>query len=369
MGDRTAIVVGGSLTGLAAAIAIARSGVRVTVLEQTRSFERGGTGLGVDRALLADVVGADPRTDAEQPHLPVIVTSRETSTWHAIRKWLLALAARVDGVTFHEGVHVTGVAQDSQQATASTSEGDLRADVIIGADGYRSVVRRAVDASHPHAEFGGFVIWRALVGEDALPPASSGRFLGGRLPLPEVARLVAYEVPGATGSTRRGERQVTLAWYDASRTPWLRKQGILDGNEVMRSIEWASIDETMRTELRANAVRAWKGRARDVVLAAIDGELLFGTPLTEYAPRRLANGRLAIIGDAAHVASPMVGYGLALGWVDAGSVATAIKHAGGANAKALALYERTQLHDAQAHAAESMSATRALLASVRKPHV
>ena len=68
MSNRTAIIVGGSLTGLAAAIAIARCGVRVTVLEQTRSFERGGTGLGVDRALLADVVGADPRTDAEQPH-------------------------------------------------------------------------------------------------------------------------------------------------------------------------------------------------------------------------------------------------------------------------------------------------------------
>jgi 2-polyprenyl-6-methoxyphenol hydroxylase-like FAD-dependent oxidoreductase len=51
----TAIVVGGSLTGLAAAIALARAGLHVTVLKQTVASERSDTGLGVDRALLAEV--------------------------------------------------------------------------------------------------------------------------------------------------------------------------------------------------------------------------------------------------------------------------------------------------------------------------
>ena len=362
----TAIVVGGSLTGLAAAIAMARIGLQVTVLEQTVGSERGGTGLGVDRELLAEVTGVDPRSDTEQPHLPVIVTTRETSTWEAIRTWLLALAARTERVTFREGVRVESVSQDARAATASTLQGDFEADVVIGADGYRSTVRSAVNAQHPHASFGGFVIWRGLVGEELLPPASSGGFSGGRLPFPEVARLVAYFVPGPHGSIRKGERQVTFAWYDAAHTEWLRAHRVIDGGEVLHSVDTSSMDEPLLRELRAAAQRAWDGHTLATVSAALDCGIIFGTPLAEYYPQRMANGRVAIVGDAAHVASPMVGHGLALGWLGAQALASAIAHTGEANAQALMLYERARLAHSRAHVAESMSATRALLESVER---
>jgi 2-polyprenyl-6-methoxyphenol hydroxylase-like FAD-dependent oxidoreductase len=360
----TAIVVGGSLTGLAVAIVLARIGLRVTVLEQTIASERGGTGLGVDRALLADVTGADPRSDTEQPHLPVIVTTRETSTWEAIRTWLLARAARTDRVTLRDGVRVESVSQDAHGATVSTQQGNFEADIVIGADGYRSTVRRAVDTKHPHASFGGFVIWRGLVGEDLLPPASSGGFSAGRLPFPEVARLVAYFVPGPDGSIRKGERQVTFAWYDAAHTEWLRGHRIIDGNEVLHSVDTPSMDGALLRELRAAAQRAWDGLPLATVIAALDRGIIFGTPLAEYYPQRMANGRVAIAGDAAHVASPMVGHGLAMGWLDAQALASAIARTGEPNADALRLYERARLGHSQAHVAESMSATRALLAGV-----
>jgi hypothetical protein len=50
-----------------------------------------------------------------------------------------------------------------------------------------------------------------------------GRLGGGTTPNASAARLVAYHVPGANGSHAPGERQITIAWYDASRTAWLRQ--------------------------------------------------------------------------------------------------------------------------------------------------
>lgn len=361
----TAIIVGGSLTGLAAAIALARIGVRVTVLEQTVRFDRGGTGLGVDRALLADVVGVDPRADRDQPHLPVIVTSRETSTWHAIRAWLSALAARVDGLQIREGVRVTSVAQAPDSAAAVAGGETFTADIIIGADGYRSTVRGAVDPHHAFAPYAGFLIWRGLVPERVLPArAVHAHAIGGRLPLPEVARLIAYHVPGADGSVHIGDRQFTFAWYDAARTAWSRANGALRGDEVRHSIESESIDDRLRDELRVAARRAWTGITLDIVLHAIDERVIFGTPLTEYYPHLLVNGRLAILGDAGHVASPMVGHGLALGWLDAHALAAAVAAEGKPNERALKAYERARLSESQAHVAESQRSTRELLGSL-----
>ncbi len=358
----SAVVVGGSLTGLAAAIALARIGVRVTVLEQTLRFDRGGTGLGVDRGLLAAVVGTDPRTDHDQPHLPVIVTSRETSTWHAIRAWLVGLAARVDGLQVREGVRVTAIAQAANSASAIAGEETFTADVLIGADGYRSTVRAVVDPDNVFAPYAGFLIWRGLVSEHALPArATHARVEGGVLPFPEVARLIAYHVPGADGSVQAGERQFTFAWYDASRTAWLRANGALRVDEVQHSIDSSSIDDGLRHELRAAARRGWTGTALDIVLRAIDDRIIFGTPLTEYYPQRLVNGRVAILGDAGHVASPMVGHGLALGWLDAHALAVAVAAEGRPNGRALAAYERARLSESQMHVTESQRSTHQLL--------
>ncbi|HYZ15293.1 MAG TPA: hypothetical protein VE591_02785, partial [Candidatus Acidoferrum sp.] len=170
-GDRgSAIVVGGSLVGLPLAIALAQRGVAVTVLEQTGRDERGGAGLGVERGLYAQLTGVDPRRSDVVPAMPVIRTSRETSTWYAIRSWLLAVIALTPGIEIREGRRVLEVHQQGTRALAVTAEGPLEADVVLGADGYRSIVRAAVDPQRPHARFGGFVLWRGLPHEAWLPP-------------------------------------------------------------------------------------------------------------------------------------------------------------------------------------------------------
>jgi 2-polyprenyl-6-methoxyphenol hydroxylase-like FAD-dependent oxidoreductase len=364
----TAIIVGGSLTGLALAVALARVGVAVTVIEQNDGMDRLGTGLGVDRRLLSIVTGVDATRSGKVRALPVVRGFRETSTWLAIYTWLRAVAEATGGIEIREGLRVNEV---TQSATAAQVHGDafhFEADLVVGADGYRSLVRRFVDPANPIARYGGFVIWRGLV-EEAWVGEGSAHLRGGRLPYAETARLVAYAVPGPDGSVAPGHRQITYAWYDASRTTWLRESGFLNGDEILASIAPEAIPTMLRDQLRRLASAGWGSPERAVLLAALDRGILFGTPLTQYLPTRLCNGRIAIVGDAAHVSSPMVGAGLVYGLLDGIALGRAVGAAGGtigaAGTAVLRAYEAERLDENRAHVRESINATTELLRSVK----
>jgi 2-polyprenyl-6-methoxyphenol hydroxylase-like FAD-dependent oxidoreductase len=363
----TAIIVGGSLTGLALAVALARVGVLVTVIEQNESMDRLGTGLGVDRRLLSIVTGIDATRSETVSALPVVRSFRETSTWRAIYTWLRAVAEATGGIELREGLCVNEVTQTSTRAHVHGNGLHFEADIAVGADGYRSLVRRVVDPENPIARYGGFVIWRGLV-EEAWIGDASAHLEGGRLPYAETARLVAYAVPGPDGSVARGHRQITYAWYDASRTAWLRNNGFLKGDEILSSVAPEAIPATLRNQLRRLASTRWESPERDVLLAALDRGILFGTPLTQYLPARLSNGRIAIVGDAAHVSSPMVGAGLVYGLLDGVALGRAVGAAGGtigpAGVTALRAYEAERLDENRAHVRESLDATAGLLRSV-----
>jgi 2-polyprenyl-6-methoxyphenol hydroxylase-like FAD-dependent oxidoreductase len=363
-------IVGGSLAGLATGIGLARRGTPVDVFEQNSGEERGGTGLGVDRGLITETTGIDARIDGITHALPVVDEGyRETSTWLAIYRWLRAVADVTDGLHVHESARVDAISSDDHAAHLSGPSVNASADVLIGADGYRSMVRRAVSPTRPFAKYGGFLLWRALVEESWLPKQllTQTSLGGGRSPHPEVARLVVYRVPGPNGETSRGKRSITIAWYDASRTQWLRDRGFLVGDEVMGSILPAAVDDELRAELRAIAAKRWRGAAREVVISAIEHEAIFGTPLAEYLPERLVAGRLGMVGDAAHVASPMVGAGFSSGLEDGAAFIAAVSRSGGtagrAGNQALHLYDEMRLEPNRNRVLESLSETQDLLRS------
>jgi 2-polyprenyl-6-methoxyphenol hydroxylase-like FAD-dependent oxidoreductase len=299
--------------------------------------------------------------------LPVVRSFRETSTWRAIYGWLRAVADTTGGIEIREGLRVDEIVQNASTAQVRGDAFDIEADIVVGADGYRSRVRRVVDPANPIARYGGFVIWRGLV-EEAWIGGVSENLRGGRLPYADTARLVAYAVPGPDGSTARGQRQITYAWYDASRAAWLRDNGFLDGDEILGSIPPEAIPPALRDELRTLANTRWQSPERDVLVTALDRGVLFGTPLTEYIPTKLCSGRIAIVGDAAHVASPMVGAGLVHGLLDALVLGRAVAASGGthgtAGINALRTYESERLEDNRAHVEESIGATVGLLRSI-----
>jgi glycine/D-amino acid oxidase-like deaminating enzyme len=101
---RQVVVVGGSLVGLSMAIALARRGAAVTVLERTpRAGYEGGGGLGVDLGLLARVTGL-----ADSP--PVCRgRDRATTAWPLLAGWLEEHALAVPAIEVQRAAEVVEV--------------------------------------------------------------------------------------------------------------------------------------------------------------------------------------------------------------------------------------------------------------------
>jgi 2-polyprenyl-6-methoxyphenol hydroxylase-like FAD-dependent oxidoreductase len=79
----------------------------------------------------------------------------------------------------------------------------------------------------------------------------------------------------------------------------------------------------------------------------VERQAVIGTPIAEYVPDKLANGRLVLVGDAAHVPTPMTGNGFSASFKDAQALAKCISQGGPAPAFELALqaYERLRLEE------------------------
>src|ERR1700722_12893533 len=296
------VVAGGSLVGLSAAIALSRRGFDVAGAERSpaRAVDGGG-GLGVDVDLLREATGID-----EDPPVQHGI-DRDTTAWHLLQSWLEEHAPRRAGVTVRRAADVISATTGGEQSRASvlTDAGTEDADLVIGADGARSTVRATVDPDHPDARYAGVLLWRTLVDETAMPPGVA---------LPEDGepsremyagpyRLVTYLVPGPAGETSVGRRRLNLVWYDPQQRELLHEAGLLDG-------------ETVRGSLAAFASARWPSPWREALALALETGTVFGTPIVHYRPSRLVNGRIALAGDAAHAASPMVGGGFRQGLYD-----------------------------------------------------
>jgi 2-polyprenyl-6-methoxyphenol hydroxylase-like FAD-dependent oxidoreductase len=357
-------VVGGSLVGLSAAIALSRLGIDVTVFERSPTTAvEGGGGLGVDVALLGQVTGI-----GEEP--PVLHgIDRATTAWHLLQGWLEGHALRCPGVTMHRGTQVTAVrrgAAEEQASVVTHGGGERRADLVIGADGARSTVRATVEPDHPDARYAGVLLWRTLVDEQAmphgvaLPPAGepSREIYAGPY------RLVTYLVPGAAGETTVGHRRLNMVWYDPQQRDLLRDMGVLDGDTVYGSLAPGALPPLVRERLAGFADANWPSPWREALALALHDGTVFGTPIVHYEPRRLARGRVALAGDAAHAASPMVGGGFRQGLYDVEAltrVLTASTRAGEAPG-VLRRYQELRLGPAAQHVAVSERATAAYLA-------
>jgi len=343
------LILGGSLAGLSLALALEHRGIPSTVLERTRPPVQGGAGLGVDRALLARVTGCDPRADAPgAAHLPVIRSGREATSWQLLHGWLRNRVRDGRHVEVQEGIVAERAGQDDGAAWVDAGGTRHSAPLLVGADGYRSLVRAAVSPEAPDAAYAGYVLWRGLAEEATMPagtpwPADAD----GIGAIVEGYRLVAYPVPGAGSQLAPGRRAISFAWYDAGRNALLERLGCLSSDgRVLASLPPERFPPELVAELRRTADRVWPPPWRQAVHACLDRREVFATPITEYWPRRMAQGRLALVGDAAHAVSPMTGRGLVLGLLDAEALALALADCG-LTPEALRRYEQVRLRPSQ----------------------
>jgi len=349
------VVAGGSLVGLSAAIALSRLGFEVTVAERSpaRAVDGGG-GLGVDVALLREVTGID----ADPPVLHGI--DRDGTAWHLLQGWLEEHAARLAGVSVRRGTEVSSVIPGGPDrgATVRAATGDaFAADLVVGADGARSTVRATVDPAHPDGGYAGVLLWRTLVDERAMPPAVALPPAGE--PAREVYagpfRLVTYPVPGPGGETAVGQRRLNMVWYDPEQRELLHEAGLLDGQTVHGSLAPGALPAPVRQRLADFAAARWPSPWREALTLALDTGTVFGTPIVHYKPTRLVTGRVALAGDAAHAASPMVGGGFRQGLYDVLALAQALRPVGSPDEvpDALTRYQDARLAAAIRHVTRS----------------
>lgn len=333
------IVVGASLSGLMTAIALARESIQVTVLEKVGSGRRKGAGLQVDAAgILA--------TGTERLLRDLASGGRRSiQLWLSIESRLRKEAEADFRIEIRYDTRVEKVQQDDTSAWAETNLGEIiRADILIGADGHNSLVRHHVSPDNAKAIFAGYMVWIASTSEEDLP---EHMHLG--YSHPEVTMLDSLNgflfgsiIAPLDGSNNR---QIGCTWYDNSRNDLLRTLGCVEGDVVIHSLKGQDIPEGTLMELSTYVSSRWDDPWKSAMLHALQTRTITGTPIKEYVPDALAKGRIALIGDAAHVPAPITASGFNASLQDAvvlgKSIAKGIK--GDAAKEALKNYESQRL--------------------------
>jgi salicylate hydroxylase len=310
-------VLGAGVAGLAAALALALRGARVTVLDQADAIREVGAGLqispngaavlralGLGEALAAAGVAAqavqliDGLTGrgVARLNLAALRPGQEYRFLHrADLIDLLLDGASAAGVTLQLHSRVQAVDLGGPHPVLTLAEGTrVEAPLLIGADGLRSLVRSALNGAGQPA-FTRQVAWRALIPCDpGAPPVAEVHMGPGR-------HLVSYPLRGGTlrNLVAVEERD---AWADEG---WTLRDG---STSLHRAFQGFS-----------PRVRGWLAEVKDPWLWG-----LFRHPVAGVWGRAMGQGGVAILGDAAHPTLPFLAQGANMALEDAWVLAHAL---------------------------------------------
>jgi 2-polyprenyl-6-methoxyphenol hydroxylase-like FAD-dependent oxidoreductase len=335
--------------GLFTGIALARSGHRPTIHEQsTGALKSRGGGIVAQqniRRFLSDHDIVDPAEITTRSHERRFLTEsgdveRAVSETMVFTSWDALYRQLRDA--FPDEQYRTGtevVAVEPETATVTTDDGtDRTGDVVVAAEGGQSMTRAQL---HPDVkpEFASYVAWRGVVDEVDLPAACVEAFDGTFTFYQGDDQLIlAYFIPGADGETEPGSRRLNWVWYDT-----------LDGRD-----RGAIFTDTSDTEQRFSVP---PGRLRDLVrhrqreragtLPAVFKTLVSETPdlfvqaIYDLRVPAMVADRVCLLGDGAFVARPHTAAGTAKAAGDATALADALSSHGSVT-DALAEWDQTR---------------------------
>ncbi|MFC5520754.1 FAD binding domain-containing protein [Polaromonas jejuensis] len=376
---KKAIVVGGSLGGLFAANLLVRAGWDVHVYERVaEELEGRGAGIVTHPELMeilsqAGVV-VDDSIGVKVEERVTLGRDGETVGSRALPQTLTAwsrlfhvLRSAFPSERYHNGKTLTSFEQDENSVTARFADGEsVTGDVLVAADGVRSIVRNSlVPDSKPL--YAGYIAWRGLVEESALSErAKKEMFPYFAFGLPPHEQMIAYPVAGKNNAVEPGKRRYNFVWYRPADEATTLRDLVTDatGKVWMDGIP----PPLIRPEVLAKARQA----ARDVLAPQFaemvdKTESLFFQPIFDLEAKKLAFGRVALLGDAAFVARPHCGMGV----TKAAGDAVALVKALGENSDiiaALKAYETPRVEFGEFIVGHARSLGAYMQAQIRTPH-
>lgn len=301
---RNVLVVGAGIAGQTLAAALGRRGIRCELIELKTAFEIIGAGMYVqanalkalddigvvpaivaagypiadDRTAIADAQGAEialiryPRLAG--PGVPAIVPIRRR-----VLHDILAAAVAAQGVRVRMGTTIEALADRGDRVGVTFSDGTAgEFDLVVGADGVRSRVRRLVFPGVEPA-YTGFANWRVVLPR---PPG--------------VTRLVWFMGRGTTFGI------VPIA-QDALYIAGVSKE---PGNP--------RYERDVLVALCRARFAGYGGLAGELLAQVRDPDQVVYTSIEEvHLPRPWYQGRAILLGDAAHAGTPF--------WAQGGSMA------------------------------------------------
>ncbi len=318
------VIAGGGIGGLAAAVACAQRGVPVQLLERAAQLSEVGAGIqigpNVTRILQAWGLGAalaqvaafpeqlqarDAQTGQVLGTLTLGARAQATygapyATIHrADLQGLLHRAAQSAGVDLLLGQTVQGWRGAEAGLQVNTAQGlSLQASALIGADGVWSAVRQQLLGDAP-ARFTGHLAYRALVAQADLP-----------------AHLRSDQVTVWMGP------QLHVVHYPVRSGQWLNLVAIVHGVKPEQADDW---DQAGHTQMLMQAMGA-VGKDLHERLASVPAWRQW--VLHDRAPmagaHEMAQGRVALLGDAAHPMRPYLAQGAGMAIEDAQALAQSL---------------------------------------------
>ncbi len=313
----TILIAGGGIGGLAAALACSRVGASVALFERAAEFSEVGAGIqlgpnvmkvlhawGLQSALAAvialpqrlQVCSASSAAELGVLRLGDVMLARYGSPYATIHRAdlhaLLLAALKDSDVQLTLDSEVSGFVQDSDGIMLHLNAGrQVRGDVLVGADGLSSRVRQQLLGDGAPVVTG-HLAYRALVAQSSLPE-----------------RLRSQQITVWLGS------QMHVVQYPVRGGEWLNVVVIVEGHRHDAADDWDH--SANAADLRHHLADACSPLQE--LVQAIDSWSLWSLRVRPpmRGPHEQAQGRVALLGDAAHPMLPYLAQGAGMAIEDA----------------------------------------------------